>query len=391
MMMKRSIRTSLFTLMGGALLVGLSSTLFAIDAEPPSTLVQARQELSNMPAITENRTEPDGIHTTTTLTATHFDNAIFILALAAHPDRFVECVDNPYFPLIRGTVYDYEVETEDGLETITVTVTRQTKEVLGIPATVVRDTVLLDGELTEDTLDWFAQDRTGNVWYLGEETAEYEDGQVVSTEGSWEAGVNGALPGLIMLADPLPEDLYRQEYLKDEATDIAGVLSVSESVSVPFGDFEHVLKTADYNPLSGALEHKFYARGVGTVMEDPLDGSERTELLSVRHDGIMQTEASACGSQGEGVAFVGTVAVAQGAQNLQALAQITAGEARQVALAASPGAAVTKNQLGVRDGFLVYSVYLDDGTRRIVDAGDATLLATEDALSPQAFLPFVKS
>jgi hypothetical protein len=269
-------------------------------------------------------------------------------------------------------------------------VTRQTKEILGISATVVRDTVLLDGELLEDTFDWFAQDKYGNVWYLGEETAEYEDGHVVSTEGSWEAGVNGALPGFLMLADPMPGDIYRQEYLKDEATDMAGVLSMSESVSVPFGDFEHVLKTADYNPLGGQLENKFYARGVGTIMEDPLDGSDLTELLSVRHDGIMQTSISACGSQGGGVAFVGTIAVAPGAQNPQALAQIHADEARQVALAANPEAAVTKTMLGVRGGFLVYSVYLDDGTRRIVDAGDAALLATEDALSPQAFLPVVK-
>jgi hypothetical protein len=111
-------------------------------------------------------------------------------------------------PLTPGTRFSYPGKAEDGMETNVVTVTRQTKEILGVPAVVVHDTVEVNGEITEDTFDWYAQDRAGNVWYFGEDTKEYEDGKVTSSEGSWEAGVDGAEPGIVMEAQPTAGEKY---------------------------------------------------------------------------------------------------------------------------------------------------------------------------------------
>ena len=129
------------------------------------------------------------------------------------PNNFVDVIDNPYLPYPVGASWTYE-GTEDGeTESVEVTVTPQRKEIMGISATVVRDTVTTaDGEVVEDTYDWFAQDRDGNVWYLGEDSTEFEDGKAVSTSGSWEAGVDGALPGIVMQAHPEVGQAYRQEY-----------------------------------------------------------------------------------------------------------------------------------------------------------------------------------
>lgn len=199
------------------------------------------------------------------------------------PANFVEGVDNQYFPLTPGTTYIYEGETEDGTERIEVYVTHETKEILGVNCVVVRDTVSLDGELVEDTFDWYAQDKDGNVWYMGEDSKEYEDGEAVSTEGSWEAGVDGAMPGIIMEAKPLVGDSYRQEYYAGEAEDMGEVLSLTESATVPHGSFDNLLMTKDWTPLEpGIAEHKYYAPGVGVVLEVLVEGgSERVELVDV--------------------------------------------------------------------------------------------------------------
>ena len=139
------------------------------------------------------------------------------------PDDFVEVIDNPYLPLQPGTRWVYEGVEDGETERVEVEVTTDRRDVMGISAVVVRDTVYEDGELIEDTYDWFAQDVDGNVWYLGEDSREFEDGELVSTEGSWEAGVDGALPGIVMLADPEVGDAYRQEFYEDEAEDMAEV------------------------------------------------------------------------------------------------------------------------------------------------------------------------
>ena len=153
-----------------------------------------------------------------------------------------------------------EADGEGGAQRVVVTVTPRTKTILGIEARVVHDVVTGDGQLVEDTYDWYAQDADGNVWYMGEATKEYEDGKVKTTAGSWEAGVDGAQPGVVVPASPEPGMAYRQEYYEGEAEDAAEVLSVDERAEVPYGSFDDVLMTKDFTPLDPKLlEHKFYA------------------------------------------------------------------------------------------------------------------------------------
>jgi len=198
------------------------------------------------------------------------------------PADFVEGIDNPYLPWTPGTTLIYE----GGDERVEVTVTDETREIMGIAATVVHDRVFVDGELMEDTYDWYAQDAAGNVWYLGEETEEYENGEVVSTEGSWEAGVDGAQPGIAMLAQPEVGETYRQEFYEGEAEDVAKVFARGESVTVPAGSYDEVLVTEDWTPLDpDIIEHKFYAVGVGVVREELVEGGDEVlELIEVRTD-----------------------------------------------------------------------------------------------------------
>jgi len=199
------------------------------------------------------------------------------------PDNFSNNVDNEFFPLIPGTTTIFEGDTDEGLERIEVTVLSETKVVMGVTCVVVRDTVSLDGEVTEDTLDWYAQDDEGNVWYMGEDSKEYKDGVVVSTAGSWEAGVDGALPGIVMLANPLVGVTYRQEYYEGEAEDMAQVVTLDANASVAYGEFQDLLMTSEWNPLEpGVVEHKYYAEGIGIVLEVMVEGgSERVELIQI--------------------------------------------------------------------------------------------------------------
>jgi hypothetical protein len=195
---------------------------------------------------------------------------------------FVDSIANPFMPLAAGTLRRYRGQTEDGIETVEVEVLAQTRTVAGVTARVVRDRVFLDGELFEDTSDWFAQDAEGNVWYLGEESKEYENGQVVSTAGSWEAGVDGAEAGIVMPAAPQIGQAYRQEYYAGEAEDRAEVLATGESVSVPGGSFTGCIRTADTTPLEpDVVEHKTYCPGVGVVLEVNLEDGARLELVEI--------------------------------------------------------------------------------------------------------------
>jgi hypothetical protein len=200
---------------------------------------------------------------------------------AIDPDNFVAVIDNPYLPYPVGASWTYEA-TEDGeAENVEVTVTSERKEIMGISATVVRDTVTTgDGELVEDTYDWFAQDRDGNVWYLGEDSTEFENGKAVSTSGSWEAGVDGALPGIVMQAHPEVGQAYRQEYYVGEAEDLAEVNRLDATESVPFGDFDQLVVIREWNPLEpDVVEEKYFAPHVGLVLEVKTEGgSGRSEL-----------------------------------------------------------------------------------------------------------------
>jgi hypothetical protein len=199
------------------------------------------------------------------------------------PSTFVDGIDNPWLPFTPGSRWVYE----DGQgERNEVVVTNQTREVMGITATVVTDTETRDGELVEQTADWFAQDRDGNVWYLGEDTKAFENGQP-SPAGSWEAGVDGALPGIIMKSDPKVGDAYRQEYYRGEAEDMGKVVRLGASQTVPFRSFDGLLVTQDWTPLEpDVVEEKYYAKGVGLVLETTIrGGSDRNELVSYQPGG----------------------------------------------------------------------------------------------------------
>ena len=185
----------------------------------------------------------------------------------------VRPIDNPYFPLTPGSRWVYrETATDGSKQRVVVKVTHRTRLIAnGVRARIVRDTVSERGHVIEDTFDWYAQDARGNVWYLGEDTKEYDNGKVVSTKGSWEAGVDGARGGLIMPAHPRPGMRYRQEYLAGEAEDKARVVSV----------FEDSVLTREWTPLEPKrFEYKLYARGVGTVLELSVPSGDREELVS---------------------------------------------------------------------------------------------------------------
>lgn len=189
------------------------------------------------------------------------------------PEDFVAGVDNRYFPLKPGTRFVYR-GTEDGEpERVVTDVTRHQKTILGVKVVVVLDRVYLSGTLKEKTLDWYAQDEDGHVWYLGEDSKEYENGKVISTAGSWEAGKNGARAGVIMLAHPHVGQSYQQEFAAGVAEDKARVLQLNARVSVPYGTFKHCLKTEETTSLEpGAKEVKFYCPGVGFVKGDDVSG-----------------------------------------------------------------------------------------------------------------------
>jgi len=187
------------------------------------------------------------------------------------PSTFASEVTSPYFPLVPGTVMEYSGTTRDGNETLRVEVTRRHKTILGVATTVVIETASLDGEVIEIAENWFAQDGEGNVWYFGEFTQDFQGGNPTGTAGSWEAGVNDARPGIIMLAHPNPGDTYYQEFAPDVAQDLARVMKIDEALTVPYGSYTGVLVTKEWNPLDpGNPERKYYAPGVGLIQDDVL-------------------------------------------------------------------------------------------------------------------------
>ena len=198
------------------------------------------------------------------------------------PQDFTTRIDNRYWPMTPGSRWIYREDGENGrTQRVTVTVTDRTRKVAaGVRARVVRDVVTQGGRVVERTSDWYAQDRAGNVWYLGEDTTEFAEGGGASREGSWEAGRDGAQAGVIMPAHPRPGLRYRQEYYAGHAEDRAEVASLHGRARVPYGRFEDVLVTRDSNPLRrGPAEHKYYAKGVGPVL-GVSGGGSREELVS---------------------------------------------------------------------------------------------------------------
>jgi hypothetical protein len=201
------------------------------------------------------------------------------------PANFAATVDNPLWPLEPGTGFHYKGMRGDVPQTDDEVVTHQTKQILGISATVVRDTVSQHGRPIERTLDFYAQDNHGNVWYLGEDSFELKNGRFAKASDSWRSGVDGAKPGIIMPADPQPGDRYRQEYYPPgEALDEAHVLGRRGPVTVPYGTFKRSLVTSEFSPLEPQTEEKYYVAGLGEILERVVKGHhEEFQLVSVTH------------------------------------------------------------------------------------------------------------
>ena len=199
------------------------------------------------------------------------------------PANFVSTIDNPYYPLPVGRTLVYEGFRDGQTQTDTIKVLDQTRVVEGITARVVSDVATHDGTLLEKTFDWFAQDKQGNVWYLGEDTTAYGRNGKTDTSGSWEAGVNDAEPGLIMEANPQIPDGYRQEYLAGEAEDTAWITGQGGSVKVPYGTVRNVLTTLEATQVEpDVYDQKIYGPGIGIVVEQSLTGpNEYAKLVSV--------------------------------------------------------------------------------------------------------------
>ena len=200
------------------------------------------------------------------------------------PTNWVSGVSNPNFRLIPGTKTEFSLQTPEGLETITVDVLAGTTLVNGVAAVTLHDRVFLAGSLIEDTIDWYAQDGAGNVWYLGEDAKEYKNGQVVGTGGTWKWGVNGGLPGIIMWGDPAAHigEEYRQEYAAGVAEDFAKVVALGQSVTVPYRSFTGCVQTEEWNGLKPTdRDYKYYCAPAGFVLGVPVAGGPRLELLRV--------------------------------------------------------------------------------------------------------------
>jgi hypothetical protein len=203
---------------------------------------------------------------------------------AIDPANFVSTIDNPYFSLIPGTTFVYEGIKDGERQRDEVKVSTETKTVLGVTCVVVNDVASHNGTPLEVTEDWYAQDKEGNVWYFGEDTKELdEQGNVVSTEGTWQGGVDGAEPGIFMPAHPQVTDSFRQEFYKGHAEDMFWVISMDGKVEVPYGSFDGALLTLEWTPLDPKIiDQKYYVSGLGLVLEASATGpNERFQLVSV--------------------------------------------------------------------------------------------------------------
>jgi hypothetical protein len=200
------------------------------------------------------------------------------------PANFVGRIDNPWYPLHPGTTYVYRGVKDGKRSREVLTVTARKKTITGVRCVVVSDNLYVEGRLAERTADWYAQDRKGNVWYFGEATAELDRrGRVATREGSWQAGIDGARPGIVMPARPRVGQALRQEYYRGHAEDHFKVVSLSARVSVPYVSSRHALLTREWSPLEpGVIDRKYYVRGVGNVVDEAATGTERVVLTAVR-------------------------------------------------------------------------------------------------------------
>jgi hypothetical protein len=199
---------------------------------------------------------------------------------AIDPANFQTTIDNPYFPLVPGTVFNFVEKLGKKTSDNEVAVTKDTKVIMGVTCVVVHDTVKEMGVLKEETFDWYAQDKQGNVWYFGEATKEFLKHDKVSTEGSWEAGVDGAEPGIVMKGQPAIGEAYRQEYYAGQAEDMGQIVALDEPATVPYGSFTGCVKTKEWSMLEAGHEFKWYAKGLGCVRTEATT-KEVATLVSV--------------------------------------------------------------------------------------------------------------
>jgi hypothetical protein len=206
---------------------------------------------------------------------------------ASHFGHNSSLVTNPWFPLARGSVYVYDGQKDGRQARDVMTVTRKTKTIAGIRAAVVADRLYLSGALAERTTDWYAQDRHGTVWYLGERTAELNAmGKVTSTEGSFLDGRDGAKGGIFMPAQPAVGRSFQQELFKGQAEDRFRILDMATSITTPAVSSNNSMLTEETTPLEpGVVDHKYYVQGIGTVKEQQVAGAqpgqgEETQLVS---------------------------------------------------------------------------------------------------------------
>jgi len=201
-----------------------------------------------------------------------------------NPTDFTTQITNPYFSMPIGKKMVYEAITEDGIEKIETLIPGWTKEIVGVETLVFWDRVYLDGELIEDTRDYIAQDKEGNVWYFGENVDNYVDGLLTHHHGAWIGGVDGAFPGIWMKANPKVGDEYRQEYYKGEAEDLGRVDAIDESVTTPAGTFTGCIKIFEWTPLESATGYKYHSKVAGGTVLEEEDG-ERVELIELDLEG----------------------------------------------------------------------------------------------------------
>ena len=248
---------------------------------PPKAEQKPAEALGNTPTVPEPGPQPEPSGNATR--SEEPEEPAVVYEPRINPADFTTNITNRYLTFTPGMNFTYEGETEDGTERIVVLVLNETRTVAGVTTLIVWDRVWLDGDLTEDTKDWYAQDKEGNVWYFGEDSKEIVGGAVASTAGSWESGVDGAKPGIVMEADPKVGDSYRQEYYEGEAEDMADVIALGVSVTVPYGTFQNCLKTRDWTPLEpGADEYKYYCLEIGgVVLEQVIEDGEKVELINV--------------------------------------------------------------------------------------------------------------
>ncbi len=266
--------------------LAIAGVIFLAKSKSNNTAPTEDTGLSNQSEVPATSTAPKSVSVqpkNTTKSAT--DSKAPVEAQDYNPTikagDFISTISNPFFTLLPGTSFTYE--TTDGSEKDIVIVTNRTKIISGVKTTEVWDRVWKGSELIEETTDWYAQDKEGNVWYFGEDSKEYKNGKVTSTDGSWKSGVSGAKPGIIMKAHPKIGESYRQEYSKGVAEDAALVVSLGEIVQLSSRNYSECLKTKDYSYIEpGVSEYKYYCPEAGNLaLETDLDGGQRLELISI--------------------------------------------------------------------------------------------------------------